>query len=92
MTNVTAFLIGLATSLAAIFYLMSIDEKRRRALGKKSAMALPKMPIAGWLLALLPGPALLLAGQTSAFLTWCGAFTICSWIMASRAPRAGNGG
>lgn len=90
MTTLVAFLLGLAASLAAVFYLLSINDKRQRALRSKATITLPRLPLAGWTLALLPGPILLLAGQTSAFLAWSGALTVCSWIMVSRAPRRGS--
>jgi hypothetical protein len=87
MSTLSYFLLGLVVSMSAIFYLRSINEKRRRVIGKNAAPILPQYHRLGWALAVLPGVVSVIAGQTSAFLAWCGAVTVCSWLIVSRTRR-----
>lgn len=78
---------ALAITLLAITYLGLIDPKRRRVFDTSVSKWLPHSRIAGWILVLLPGVVLIIAGQLSAFLIWFGAATVVSWGMAARPPR-----
>ncbi len=78
---------ALAVTLLAMVYLGLIDPKRGRVFATSTSKWLPHSRFAGWALVLLPGVALILAGQLSAFLIWFGAATVASWGMAVRPPR-----
>lgn len=88
MTTTVSFLGALAVSVAAIAYLLIIDEKRSRVFRIQRATALPRSKAAGWIAAVAPGIALIAAGQLSAFLAWFGAVTVCAWMIVSRPPKA----
>ena len=88
MTTTISFLGALAISVAAVVYLLIIDEKRSRVFRIQRTIVLPRSKAAGWVAALAPGIALIAAGQLSAFLAWFGAVTVCAWMIASRPPKA----
>jgi hypothetical protein len=91
MSTLPAFLCALAVSLAAIWYLVQIDEKRRRVFRLRGKIPLPRSRPAGWMLTLLPATILLWLGELSAFLTWGGALMVMAWLIVSRVPsQAGD--
>ena len=86
MSTLAAFLCALAVSLAAIWYLVQIDEKRRRVFRLRGKISLPRSKPAGWMLTLLPAMILLWLGELSAFLAWGGALMVIAWLIVSRVP------
>lgn len=82
------FAIALATSLLGVFYLLAIDEKRRRVLRTAQRIKIPRSTPTGWACVLLPGLILIFLGQISAFLAWFGAVTVCAWLIACKEPRS----
>ena len=76
-----------AISLAGLFYLLAINDKRRRSLGLPKHTSLPRSPMAGWGVFLAPGLALAAASMPSAFLVWFGGVTVSAWIISARGRR-----
>lgn len=83
--TVLASLLALAISVAGLVYLTATDPKRRRSF---RLSARPRFAIVGWIVAIAPGAALLVAGETAAFLIWIAAATIVGWLLAARPPAA----
>lgn len=87
-------LAAIAVSLLAIAYLSATDPKRRRSF-KLQPHKGRRHVITACLLAFAPGFALLISGQSAAFVMWLGTVSLLGWLLilwapASRnAPRAG---
>ena len=81
MTTFVHFGLASSVSLLAVMYLLLIDRKRRRVLRLAEQSRVPQLPVLGWLAVLLPGTVLFGLEQYGAFLAWCGAITVPSWLM-----------
>jgi len=73
-------LIALLVTLASLAYLLVSDNKRRRAHGLSAYEGKARRGLA-WSVVLLPGAALLAAGQGAAFVIWLGATPMAGWLM-----------
>lgn len=79
-------LLATMTSLGVFLTLRFYDAKRRRVLKQK---ARPSPIHVGWLWAgvLFPGFVIMGLGNTSAFICWLAAISLCGWLVALRAPK-----
>lgn len=93
MTPVLATLAAILVSLAGIILLIASDPKRRRVFGLPEARRRPAT--LACLLILAPGAALLIAGQSAAFVMWLAAVPLVGWALAAVPPtevaRIGDG-
>lgn len=84
MTTVSVTLAAILLSLAGILVLTVTDPKRRRVFGLPDAKHRPAA--LACLLILAPGVALLIAGQSAAFVMWLAAVPLAGWGLAARHP------
>jgi hypothetical protein len=93
MTPVLATLAAILVSLAGILLLAASDPKRRRVFGLPEARRRP-VTLACLCLA-APGAALLIAGQSAAFVMWLAAVPLVGWALSAFSPtevaRIGSG-
>ncbi|WP_439515743.1 hypothetical protein [Oceanibaculum nanhaiense] len=88
MTTVTVTLAAILLSLAGIIVLTATDPKRRRVSGLPEAKRRPAA-LANVLI-FAPGIALLIAGQSAAFVMWLAAVPLAGWLLAALPPRHGD--
>lgn len=86
MTTVIVTLAAILLSLAGIAVLAATDPKRRRVFGLPEARRRPAA--LACLLTLAPGAALLIAGQSAAFVMWLAAVPLIGWGLAALPPCA----
>ncbi|EKE78928.1 hypothetical protein P24_01215 [Oceanibaculum indicum P24] len=86
MMTVTVTLAAILLSLAGIVLLTATDPKRRRVFGLPDAKHRPA--VLACLLILAPGVALLIAGQSAAFVMWLAAVPLAGWALAAIPPGA----
>lgn len=84
MMTVTVTLAAILLSLAGIVALTVTDPKRRRVSGLPEARRRP-LALAS-LLIFAPGIALLIAGQSAAFVMWLAAVPLAGWGIAALPP------
>lgn len=85
MTTFFLFLIASIVSVVAVFLLRARDEKRLRVLGAGGDVAAsPRVRAVLWIVVFLPGLALLLSSQFSAFLSWFGLLTVAGWLVSAQ--------
>ncbi|MCH2395236.1 hypothetical protein [Oceanibaculum sp.] len=82
----TVTLAAVLLSLAGIVLLTATDPKRRRVFGLPDAKYRPAA--IACLLILAPGVALLIAGQSAAFVMWLAAVPLAGWALAAIPPVA----
>lgn len=86
MMTVIVTLAAIGLSLAGIVLLTATDPKRRRVFGLPDAKHRPAA--LACLLILAPGVALLIAGQSAAFVMWLAAVPLAGWALAAIPPGA----
>ena len=87
MTTLFLFLIASIVSVFAVFLLRARDEKRLRVFGVVGDAVSLRLRAGLWGVVLLPGVALLLLSQFSAFLSWFGLLTVAGWLLAAQGPK-----
>ncbi|MFO7483774.1 hypothetical protein [Oceanibaculum nanhaiense] len=88
MTTVIVTLAAILLSLAGIIVLTATDPKRRRVSGLPEARRRPAALAS--ILIFVPGIALLIAGQSAAFVMWLAAVPLAGWLLAALPPRHGD--
>jgi len=83
--TVLATLVATLLSIAALAYLAATDAKRRRVFGLAPFQG-RRYVWPALALTVLPGPALLVFGNSAGFIAWLGAITVAGWGVAALTP------
>lgn len=81
------FASGLLVTTLCLIRLRTLDAKRARVQRRARVEHRRLTIVLLWIGAFLPGLALFLSGQYSAFLSWSGAGTIIGWGLVVISPR-----